>query len=142
MKRLSYALSVLLVAGCATTRQTVMPASIGGMSRADWVAWQKKEDPKGFAVRYGWIDVTDGVDQKEAGAIADFYFHSTGWMCGAVSEAKRVGDRWKSEFSWGYSGARINPLWVDAKTGAVWQEGGDRIHDVTSLIHTEAKKEP
>jgi hypothetical protein len=141
MKPIVYALVLLLSFGCAAPQQLGVPESIPGLQRADWVAWQKKEDAKAFAVRYGWIDIADGVDQKEAWAISDLYFQSTGWMCGSVFEPKKIGRKWRSEFALGYEGRRSKPIWVDALTGAVWQDGGDRIDDIVALLRVDPRPE-
>jgi hypothetical protein len=102
---------------------------------------QKTNNLKGFAARYGGIDLADGVDEKEAEAIAKLFFYSTGFSCGVVSQPKKVGDRWKSEVTYGYAATPINPIWVDVQSGSVWQDGGDRIDDVGVLLRTAATRE-
>lgn len=128
-----------ILAEVASAQETVIPTPAAG-ARADWVATRKKNDPKSFAARYGWIDVGDGVDDKESEAIAALFFYSTGSQCGVVSKPNKVGYRWKSEAALGPFATPMKPIWVDAKTGAVWQEGGDRIEDVGALLRTAAKK--
>src|SRR4051794_15876530 len=125
MKSLTFLLLGAIVSG--GYGQSATPDGSRRQSRVDWVRWAKINDAKNFATRYGWINFTDGIDQGEALAIANLYFHSTGDLCGMVFEPKKVGEKWNCRFALGYAGSPQKPIWVDAKTGSVWQEGGDRI---------------
>ena len=133
MRPLLLTFFLAILAGLASARQDIIPVPAAG-ARAEWVATQKKNNPKDFAARYGGIDLGDGVNEKEAETIAKLFFYSTGWSCGAVSKPKKVEDRWKSEVVYGFAATPMNPIWVNAQSGSVWQEGGDRIDDVRVLL--------
>ena len=131
-----------LVLGDSSHSNEVLRHMREGHSREKWVTWQKKKDPEEFAKRYGFIEPEDGIDQKEAWAIAKFYFYSTGNLCGMAREPIKEGELWKSELLYGIAGTPIAPILVDAKTGAVWQTGGERIDDVMALLDFESPQHP
>ena len=133
----SCAVSIVTLLTCGCANLGPLPGPIDGCSRSEWIAKVKRDDPRHFAFQYGWIDQAGGIDANEAAAIANLYFRSSGVLCGAIVSQKKIGRRWRFECGIGYGGDRVQPIWVDATTGAVWQSGGERIEDIWTLLRSE-----
>jgi hypothetical protein len=129
----------LLISGCATDNVAVLPAS---RPVFESIVRHKRDDPKHFSFLYGWIDLSDGANAEEALAIAQLYFDNMLRLEGALVDQKRVRGNWRFQGGVGYGGTPIRPIWVDAKTGSVWQEGGERIDHIAELLRSEPNQMP
>jgi hypothetical protein len=80
------------------------------------------------------VDVSDGVDEREAESIAWAYF--TGFVsgCGGPNRATLVDDEWIIPASLGYAGRPMeSPIRIDTKTGTVSQLGGPSFRSYRSF---------
>jgi hypothetical protein len=71
------------------------------------------------------ITLSDGLDQTEAGQIANVYFweHISG--CGGALDPELQGGIWTSKLRFGVAGTMLDEIVeIDARTGAVWSTNG------------------
>lgn len=80
------------------------------------------------------VDVSDGIDKREAESIASAYFSGFVGACGGPDKAALVDGEWVIPASFGYAGRRMDsPIRIDAKTGAVGQFGGPSFRSYRSF---------
>ncbi len=117
--------------------------------RRQWVI-EQAEGPGAwlFSRDYEWVLAAKSLGPKEAKQLAHLFFYSTGTMGGYFEEAVRDGDRFRFTFHSELGPVVGFPVFVDANTGAAWQEGQKERIDMLSLIklftkhRKEEKKQP
>jgi hypothetical protein len=84
------------------------------------------------------VDASDGIDVKEATAIAWAYFEDEYGMCGGPGDVTRKKRTWVFKVLFGVDGHELKEtINVDAKTGGVWTPGGPRYRDFASFRDRE-----
>jgi hypothetical protein len=84
------------------------------------------------------VDRSDGIDAKEAEAIARAYFEDEYGMCGGPGDVTRKKRLWVFKVFFGLGGRELkDTIKVDAKTGGVWSEGGPRYRDLEAFRDRE-----
>jgi hypothetical protein len=80
------------------------------------------------------VNVNDGIDAREADAIAWAYFLGYVSACGGPGEGALVGGEWVIPAGFGYAGTPMeSPIRINAKTGAVSQAGGPSFNGYHSF---------
>ena len=116
--------------------------------RRQWVI-EQAEGPGAalFSRDYEWLLTAKSIGPKEAKQLAYLFFYSTDTIGGYFGEPIRDGDRFRLTFRSELGPVMGFPVFVDAKTGAAWQEGQRERVDVLSLIrlfikHRKEEKKP
>ncbi|HEX3901268.1 MAG TPA: hypothetical protein VH853_00355 [Polyangia bacterium] len=80
------------------------------------------------------VDPSNGIDAREALAIAGVYMVKYVIGCGGPDGAVLQGDTWVVGLRTGVAGRKSDrTIQVDSKSGAVWGLGGPRYHDFQSF---------
>ena len=140
MKFSALILLVTLCGGCAQKPDTALidPAKIEAsldMRRA-WVREQKKLDRERFDLNYGFVLSAPRIESKEAMQIGYLFFYSAGNLCGYLDNPRLIDGVWRLEFFPGLPPSSGNPVFVDVKSGKVWQDESKKI-DAFALIRYE-----
>ena len=70
------------------------------------------------------VVVSDGISEREAAAIADYFFHiHAGIGCGAPGTVADAGEHWRGATRHGYAGEPGLPILIDKRSGAVSWRG-------------------
>jgi hypothetical protein len=119
---LLYPLIVLWVSGCRRAQSDELPP--------EWlVSYVQRTDEPLRAV-----DPSNGIDAREAVAIAGVYMVQFVSGCGAPDEAHLQGNTWVVELRLGLTGRKSDrTIEVDSRNGAVWGLGGPRYRDFQSF---------
>ena len=134
-----------LCGGCAPQPKVVMvypnriEASIG--ERKAWVRDEKKRDRSGFDSKYGSVLLAKKIEAKQAMQIGNLFFYSSGQLCGYLGNPRLTDGVWQLDFSSGLPSPGLppsggNPVFVDSRTGEVWQVGQKRL-DALALLRYE-----
>jgi hypothetical protein len=80
------------------------------------------------------VDPSNGIDAREALAIAGVYMVRYMMGCGAPDDAALQGDTWVVGLRVGVAGTKSGwTIQVDSKSGAVWELGGPHYRDFQSF---------
>jgi hypothetical protein len=80
------------------------------------------------------VNVGDGIDAREADAIAWAYFLGFVSACGGPDQGTLVNGEWVIPAAFGYAGTPMDsPIRVNARTGAVSQAGGPSFNGYRSF---------
>ena len=108
--------------------------------RRNWIREQKKLDRLNFDASYSWLPAAGQIGEKEALRIAYLFFLSADGGCGGINNGVLTDGVWRFDFRPGLQ-PRPDfhgfPIFVDAKTGQVWQEGQKTKVDAFALIRYE-----
>lgn len=135
-------LVVLLVicGGCAQEPKviTVHPNRIEATvaDRHAWVRDQKQRDRSRFDVQCGSVLAAKKIEAKEAMQLGYLFFYSSGNLCGYLDNPRLTDGVWRLDFFPGLPPSGGDPVFVDARTGEVWQVGQKRI-DALALLRYE-----
>ncbi len=138
---LVFAVWAVVAVGCAVREPDVVlvdPAKIEAplAERRRWVSEQKKRDRARFEAEYDWMASSRTIGSNEARQIAHLFFYSAGSNCGAFEEPTLANGVWRLGFLSGFAAAPGLPVFVDAKTGEVWQIASAKL-DALALIRYE-----
>ncbi len=82
----------------------------------------------------GVIDVSDGISESEADAMAQAYFSGYLGACGGAAKATLTNGEWTIPVMFGYGGKLMEwPIRINAKTGAISQVGGPAFSSYRSF---------
>ncbi|WP_154668032.1 hypothetical protein [Pseudoduganella violaceinigra] len=116
IRKTVYAVSAILVAGCFSV------FALMTLEAADYRRFLEE--------RLANVDVSDGIDAREADQIAWAYFLGFVSGCGGPDAGQLVSDEWVIPASEGFAGRPMDaPIRINAKTGAVSQTGNMAFRD-------------
>ena len=119
----------------------VISATLG--ERQAWVREQKQSNREFFERNYYWILSKTELDENAAKGIAEFFYYSTGRMCGYFDGASFEDGIWRFKFHAGspapghLDDRASNRVCVRKSNGEVWQEGQTETVDSFALIRFE-----
>ena len=135
------ALFAFLAAGCGNSPKLVsfVPGKIEATlsERKIWVREQKDRDRQRFRSDYEWLLSAKAIGAKEAKQIAYLFFYSTDTRGGYFEEPRLAEGIWRLDFVPEMRPSSASPVFVDSKTGEVWQEGQAVKVDALKLIRYE-----
>ena len=104
--------------------------------RKAWVRDQKRRDRLRFDAEYGSVLVAKKIEAKEAMQLGYLFFYSSGSLCGYLDNPRLTDGVWQLDFFPGFPPAGGDPVFVDARTGEVWQAGQKKF-DALALLRYE-----
>jgi len=135
-------LLLTICSGCTQEPKAVMfyPNRIEATvsDRKAWVRDEKKRDRARFDIEYGSVLLAKKIEAKEAMQLGYLFFYSSGQLCGYLDNPRVANGIWQLDFfpgipSPGSSEPSGDPVFVDSRTGEVWQEGQKRLNALALL---------
>ncbi len=139
MKTPVLAFLLVIFAGCAEESKVTLvhPNRIEAAiaDRQAWVRDQKKKDRSHFDAEYGSVLLAKKIEAKEAMQIGHLFFYSSGNLCGYFDNPRLVDGVWQLDFFPGSPPTSGDAVFVDARTGEVWQRDQKKVDALALLRH-------
>jgi hypothetical protein len=131
------AVSTMVIASGKPDVEVIDPRVISAAveERREWVVKQAEGDGAWlFARDYEWILTSTVIAEKEATQLAYLFFYSTGTIGGYFDDPRKNAGVFMFRFHSEMGPTEGFPVFVDAKSGVVWQEGQTEKSDMLALI--------
>ncbi|MEO6246835.1 MAG: hypothetical protein ABIQ12_15520 [Opitutaceae bacterium] len=140
MKLPVLAVLLALCAGCAQQPEVIVvyPNKIEATvaARKASVRDQKKKDQSRFNAEYGSVLGAKRIEAKEAMQLGYLFFYSSGSLCGYLDNPRLIDGVWQIDFFPGLPPSIGDPVFVDARTGEIWQTTQKKV-DALALLRYE-----